>query len=134
MTELSVILPTYNEASNIAAVVDALGAALEDIEWEAIFVDDDSPDGTHQVVRKLSRSNPRVRCLHRIGRRGLSSACIEGIQASSAAFIAVLDADLQHDERILPRMLKTARDDGIDLVVGSRYVDGGGTTNWSEKP
>lgn len=132
MTELSVILPTYNEASNIAAVVDALGAALEDIEWEAIFVDDDSPDGTHQVVRELSRSNPRVRCLHRIGRRGLSSACIEGIQASSAAFIAVLDADLQHDERILPRMLKTARDDGIDLVVGSRYVDGGGTTNWSE--
>ena len=75
------------------------------VAWEVIFVDDNSPDGTWDVVRALARQDTRVRCIRRIGRRGLSGACIEGILASSAPCAAVIDADLQHDETQLPKML-----------------------------
>jgi len=97
-----------------------------------VFVDDDSPDGTADAVRELGRSDPRVRCLHRIGRRGLSSACVEGVLATSAQTIAVMDADLQHDETILPEMLRAIRERGVDIAVGSRYVAGGGIGEWDE--
>src|SRR4051794_30616089 len=82
--ELTVVVPTYNERSNIEALLGRLDTALAGIAWEVIYVDDDSPDGTAAVVRRVARSDPRVRCLHRIGRRGLSSAVIEGMLASSA--------------------------------------------------
>ena len=95
-----------------------------------IFVDDDSRDGTPEQVREIGRIDPRVRCLQRIGRRGLSTACIEGILASASPYIAVMDADLQHDEALLPAMLSTLRNEPYDLVVGSRYVDGGGVGQW----
>jgi len=121
---LSVVVPSFNEAGNMPLMVENLGKALKDVPWELIVVDDDSPDGTAEVVKSLSRQHPNVRCLRRIGRRGLSSACIEGISASAAPFVAVMDADHQHDERILPKMLAEA-EQGADLVVGSRYVDGG---------
>lgn len=129
--ELSVIVPTFNERENLAEVVRRLDVALAGIPWEVIFVDDDSPDGTAAVARELSRQDPRVRVIQRVKRRGLSSACVEGMLASSAPFLAVMDADLQHDERILPGMLAAVREEGFDLAVGSRYAAGGGIGEWA---
>jgi dolichol-phosphate mannosyltransferase len=124
--ELTLVLPTFNERENVAPLVELVAAALAGISWEIIFVDDDSADGTAAAVRELARRDPRVRCMQRIGRRGLSSACIEGALASAAPFVAVMDADLQHDERLLPQMLAALNRSEADLVVGSRYIAGGG--------
>ena len=131
--ELSVVLPTYCERENVAPLLARLEAVLGGISWEAIVVDDDSPDGTADAVRALAQRDPRVRCMQRIGRRGLSSACIEGALASSATFIAVMDADLQHDETALPRMLEALRGGEADLAIGSRYVAGGSTGAWDSQ-
>jgi dolichol-phosphate mannosyltransferase len=130
--ELTVVVPTYSEVENVAHVVSVLASALGTIAWEVIFVDDDSRDGTAEAVRAIAVRDPRVRCLQRIGRRGLSTACIEGVLASAAPFVAVMDADLQHDERLLPRMLATLKHEPLDLVVGSRYVAGGGLGQWDK--
>jgi dolichol-phosphate mannosyltransferase len=123
--QLCVVVPTFNERDNVPRLLAKLDAALAGIAWEVIFVDDNSPDKTWEVVRDLSQSDPRVRCIRRIGRRGLSGACIEGILASSAPFVAVMDADLQHDETQLPKMLGLLQAGEAELVVGSRYVSGG---------
>ncbi len=131
--ELAVIIPTYNEAANIAAIVSGLKKTLRDIDWELIVVDDDSPDGTAEQVRALGCGHPRVRVLQRIGRRGLSSACIEGMLATTAPYLAVMDADLQHDEALLPRMLERMKVAELDIVVGSRYVPGGGLGDWDAR-
>jgi dolichol-phosphate mannosyltransferase len=122
--ELSVIVPTLNERSNVPLVVKCLGEALQGLNWEVVFVDDDSADGTVDVARRLARIDPHVRCMRRIGRRGLAGAGIEGILASSAFAVAVLDGDLQHDETLLPQMLARLRT-GADLVVGTRFAQGG---------
>jgi dolichol-phosphate mannosyltransferase len=122
---LSVIVPCYNERPNVAPMIAKLDAALRGIEWEAIYVDDNSPDGTAAEVRRLARIDPRVRCLRRIGRRGLASAVIEGALSSSATYIAVIDGDLQHDETRLPGMLSELRSGRYDLAVASRHVEGG---------
>ena len=127
--ELAIVVPTYNESANIAALVDAVAAALPDVAWEIVFVDDNSPDGTAAAARALALADTRVRCVHRYNRRGLSSACVEGIMATAAPFIAVMDADHQHDETILPRMLSELKA-GADIVVGSRYATGGGMGDW----
>ena len=119
--ELTVVIPTLNERENVAVLVERLGLALSGIRWEAVFVDDDSPDGTADLVRELAQQQSNIRCVQRLGRRGLSSACIEGILASSAPFIAVMDADLQHDEALLPKMLATLKERQLDIVVGTRY-------------
>jgi dolichol-phosphate mannosyltransferase len=132
MTELSIVVPTFKEAENIGELVARLDRSLAGVEWEVIFVDDDSPDGTAERVRALGRTHPRVRCIHRIGRRGLSSASIEGMLSSSAPFVAVMDGDLQHDEALLPRMLELLKNGDLDVVVGSRYVEGGGLGQWDE--
>ena len=129
--ELTIVVPTFKEYDNIVPLLDRLDAVLAGIAWEAIFVDDDSPDGTANAVRAAAQCDTRVRCIQRIGRRGLAGACIEGILASAAPFVAVMDADLQHDEAILPRMLEALRGEGCDMVVGSRYVAGGGVGEWS---
>jgi dolichol-phosphate mannosyltransferase len=129
--ELTIVVPTFNEHANIVPLLERLNAVLAGIAWEAIFVDDDSPDGTADAVREAARRDVRVRCIQRIGRRGLAGACIEGILASSAPYVAVMDADLQHDEAILPQMLEALRNDGCDMVVGSRYIQGGGVGDWS---
>ena len=121
---LAVIIPIYNEAANIKALVARLEVALSGISWEAIFVDDDSPDGGSAIARALGAEDSRIRCLRRVGRRGLASACIEGFLATSAPFVAVIDGDLQHDESILPAML-AAVEGGADIAIGSRHVDGG---------
>jgi dolichol-phosphate mannosyltransferase len=123
--ELSVVVPCYNECANVAPLVAKLDAILAGIAWEVIYVDDNSPDGTADEVRRIAATDPRVRCIRRIGRRGLASAVIEGALSSSARFVAVMDGDLQHDETVLPLMLATLRDGSCELVVGSRHVSGG---------
>jgi dolichol-phosphate mannosyltransferase len=128
--ELSIVVPTFNERDNIVELVQRLTAVLGDSAWEVVFVDDDSPDGTADLVRELAAVNSRVRCLQRIARRGLSSACVEGMLSSSAPYLAVIDGDLQHDERLLPRMLEIIKNDEVDIVVGSRYAPGGGIGEW----
>lgn len=122
--ELSVIVPTLNEAENIPVLYQALCDSLTGIDWEMIVVDDDSSDGTVPAARALAGRDYRVRCLRRVGRRGLAGAVIEGFLSSSAFAVAVIDADLQHDERLLPRMLAALRD-GSDIAIGSRHVSGG---------
>ena len=103
--ELTVVVPAFGERDNITPLLDALERALDGIDWETIVVVDEAFDGTEDVVRERARRDRRVRCLQRIGRRGLASACIEGMMASSAPYVAVIDADLQHDERLVPVML-----------------------------
>ena len=130
---LSVVVPTFNERDNVTTLYQRLGAALAGKAWEVIFVDDNSPDGTWDVVRGLARQDSRVRCIRRIGRRGLSGACIEGILASSAPCAAVIDADLQHDETQLPKMLALLEAKEADLVVGSRYIEGGSADSFDRQ-
>ena len=124
--ELCVVIPVLNERDNIAPMVARLEVVLAGVAWEVIYVDDDSSDGTREAVRDVAATNPRVRLLHRIGRRGLASAFIEGAQASLAAHVAAIDGDMQHDEALLPQMLAVLREGGADIVVGSRHVEGGG--------
>ncbi|MFC5554778.1 glycosyltransferase [Methylobacterium iners] len=131
--ELAVVIPTRNEAGNVAALLTALEAALGDIVWEAIFVDDDSPDGTADVIREIGRTNIRVRVLQRIGRKGLASAVVEGMLATAAPVLAVIDADHQHDETLLPRLYAAVRMGGHDVAVGSRYIEGGGVGQWEAR-
>ena len=131
--ELAVIIPTYNEADNVEPLLDRLKIALAGISWEAIFVDDDSPDGTADAVRAIAQRDRRVRLIQRIERRGLSSACVEGVLSSAAPYLAVIDGDLQHDERLLPEMLRKLKHERLDIVVGSRYVPGGGVGDWSDR-
>lgn len=133
--DLAIVVPTFNERENIRPLIGLLEQALQGIAWELLVVDDDSPDGTAALVREIAREEPRVRCLQRIGRRGLSSACIEGFLATAAPLVAVMDADLQHDERLLPQMVAALQGPSFDLVVASRYIDGGDassglTTGW----
>jgi dolichol-phosphate mannosyltransferase len=123
---LSVIVPTFNERDNLAPLTAALAAALDGLDYEVVVVDDDSPDGTAAEARAIAERDCRVRVLQRIGRRGLASAVIEGALATSSPAIAVIDADLQHDERILPVMLRRLHDEGLDLVVASRHAADGG--------
>jgi dolichol-phosphate mannosyltransferase len=133
LPQLSVVVPTFNERDNVTTLFRRLETALAGTAFEVIFVDDNSPDGTWQVVRALAREDSRVRCIRRIGRRGLSGACIEGILASSAPSAAVIDADLQHDETQLPKMLKLLQDGEADLVVGSRYIEGGSADSFNRQ-
>jgi len=121
--ELTVIAPSFNEADNVEPLIEKLSAALEGIHWEVIFVDDDSPDGTADRVREQARLDARVRCVQRLGRRGLTSACAEAVLASSAPYIAIIDADLQHDETLLPKMLAVLRNEDAEIVIGSRYTE-----------
>jgi dolichol-phosphate mannosyltransferase len=128
--ELSVIVPTFNERDNVIALTERIADCLRGCEWELIYVDDDSPDGTAGLVRQLAAKDSRIRCVQRLGRRGLSSACVEGMLASSAPYLAVIDGDLQHDETLLPLMLEELRQTETDIVVGTRYALGGGTGDW----
>ncbi len=130
---LAIVIPTFNEAVNVPLLVARLDAALAGRQWEAIFVDDDSPDGTADAARAIARTDGRVRVLQRIGRRGLSSACIEGMCATAAPLVAIIDGDLQHDEILLPKMMDAlAQDSDLDLVIGSRFTGDGGTGEWDK--
>lgn len=125
--QLSIIVPTFNELDNVEEIVRRVRSALGPIRWEIIFVDDDSPDGTAEKAKSMALLDPQIRCIKRIGRRGLSSACIEGMMSSSAKYLAVMDGDLQHDETLLTTMYDVISKDDVDLVVGTRYMEGGGS-------
>lgn len=124
--EIAVIIPTFNERDNVARVHAGLVQALAGRNWEVVFVDDDSPDGTGAAVRALAVCDARVRCLSRVGRRGLASACLEGVLATTAPYLCIMDADLQHDEAIIPDMLDRLRTGDLELVVATRYAGPGG--------
>ena len=129
--ELTIVIPTLNERDNIEPLMERLALTLDGVSWEALFVDDDSSDGTLDVLHALSRRSPQVRFIRRVGRRGLTSACIEGLAASSAPYLAVMDADMQHDEALLGEMLTILKSGEAELVNGSRYVAGGGVGGWN---
>ena len=126
MFDLTVVIPTFNEKGNVRPLYDLLHIALAGYQWEAVYVDDDSPDGTADEVRALAQHAQNIRVIQRIGRRGLAGACIEGILSSTASYCAVIDADLQHDERLLPKMADHLKyNPEIDIVIGSRNIEGG---------
>jgi len=131
--ELSIVVPTYNERANIPILVERLAHVLAGCDWEVLFVDDNSPDGTAAVARALGETDGRVRCMRRIGRRGLAGACLEGMLGSQARYLAVMDADLQHDEGLLAAMLERLRGGDCDLVVASRYLGGGSAAGLSKQ-
>ncbi|MGD9845004.1 MAG: glycosyltransferase [Variibacter sp.] len=120
--ELTVVVPTFKERANVPLVVEKVATALAGVNWEIVFVDDDSPDGTADAAKAIGENDARVRCIRRVGRRGLAGACIEGMLASGAAYVAVMDADLQHDETLLAAMLRHLRGGDCDIVIGSRYL------------
>ena len=124
--DLSIVVPTFNERGNVERLIAALEVALQGIAWQVIFVDDDSPDGTAAAVKAIAATDSRVQCLHRVGRRGLAGAVIEGAMASAAPFVAVIDGDMQHDETLLPAMFAALRADRADLVIGSRFLQADG--------
>jgi dolichol-phosphate mannosyltransferase len=128
--ELAIVLPTFNERGNLASLIERLDKALTGISWEAIFVDDNSPDGTSDEARNISRNDRRVRVLHRIGRRGLASAAIEGMMATAAPVVAVMDADHQHDPALLPGMFRAVAGGECDVAVASRFAEGASTDEW----
>lgn len=130
---VSIVIPTYNERANIAALRDAVEQVMGDVPWEIIIVDDDSPDRTWEEAARVGATDPRLRCIRRVGRRGLASAVVEGAMASSGAFIAVMDADFQHDEAILPQMYEKLAVEGYDLAVGTRYAAGGSVGEWDQR-
>lgn len=129
--ELAIVIPTYREVDNIVPVVRAIAGALGDLSYEVIFVDDDSPDGTVQAVRQLAREDSHLRAIRRVGRRGLAGAVLEGMLSTSARYIAVMDCDLQHDERLLLTMLDALRQ-GADLAIATRYMPGGNAASGLE--
>jgi dolichol-phosphate mannosyltransferase len=131
--ELSIVVPTFNEKANIPLLVERLAQLLTGCDWEVIFVDDNSPDGTAAAARAIGEKDSRVRCIRRIGRRGLAGACLEGMLASQARYVAVMDADLQHDEGLLVPMLEALREGRADVAVASRYLYGGSAAGLSKQ-
>lgn len=130
--QLSIVVPTLNEVGNVELLLKRISVALAGIEWEVIFVDDGSTDGTPELLTSIAQTDRRVRMIRRIGRRGLSSAVVEGALASTTPIIAVIDADLQHDERILPDLFRALRDGDRELAIGTRYAGNGSTGEWDE--
>ena len=131
--ELTIVVPTFNEKANIPLLVERLAQLLTSCDWEVIFVDDNSPDGTAAAARAIGETDSRVRCIRRIGRRGLAGACLEGMLASQARYVAVMDADLQHDEGLLVPMLEALRAGRADVAVASRYLFGGSAAGLSKQ-
>ncbi len=126
---LSLVLPTYNEAANIAALIDNIDGVLQSVPHEIIVVDDNSPDGTWKVAEGLTRKHPALRVLRRVGRKGLSSAVTDGFDMARGDVLAVMDADGQHDAMLLHTMLSSLKA-GAQLTIGSRYVPGGSVGEW----
>ena len=131
--ELTIVVPTFNEKASIPLLVERLAQLLTSCDWEVMFVDDNSPDGTAAAARAIGANDSRVRCIRRIGRRGLAGACLEGMLASQARYVAVMDADLQHDEGLLVPMLEALRAGRADVAVASRYLYGGSAAGLSKQ-
>lgn len=130
--ELAIILPTLNESGNLAPLIDRIEASLGTDGWEVLIIDDDSADGTADEARELALNAPHIRVIQRIGRRGLASAAIEGFCATAAPFVAVMDADHQHDPALLPQMLDALKGSQADICVASRFAKGASTQGWDE--
>ena len=128
--ELSVVVPTYNEAENIGELIELLEESLKGVSSEILVVDDSSPDGTAEVVKKLAERYQNVRLIVRSGERSLSRAVVEGFKASRGRYLVVIDADLQHPPSLITELFRKALE-GYDIVIASRYVEGGGTEGWS---
>jgi dolichol-phosphate mannosyltransferase len=128
--KITIVSPTYNEASNVPRLIHEVDIALSGIDYELLIADDDSPDRTWAVAQEIATLNPRVRVLRRTKHRGLSPAVIEAFLSSSSDYVGVIDADLQHNPAILPQMI-AALDSGSQIVVASRYAGGGGTGAWN---
>lgn len=128
---LALVVPTFNERERLPELVRAIFAAYDagGVDGELVIVDDNSPDGTGDVADELARSFP-IRVVHRAGKLGLGTAVIEGFDAAEAEIVGVIDADLSHPPDLVPRMLRVLQQDGADIVIGSRYIPGGGTRNW----
>lgn len=131
--DLAVIVPTYREASSVQRFLQTLDEALRDVRAEILFVDDWSPDGTAQILARIAKGRADVRVLRRYGRRGLSSAVIEGMMATMAPVVAVIDADGQHDERLLPKLFRAVAAGRSDVAIGSRYCAAGSVGDWDAR-
>lgn len=131
--DVAIIVPTLNEAANVARLVERLTQVLQGRAWEVIFVDDNSPDGTSDIVRAIGREHRHVRVVQRVGRRGLSSAVIEGMLATAAPTLVVMDGDMQHDEAILPKLIDAVTSGDAEMAIGTRYAEGGGVGDWDKK-
>lgn len=129
--DLAIILPTLNERDNLAPLIERIEQALGAHGWEVLIVDDNSADGTAEEARRLARSDNRIRVIQRIGRRGLSSAAIEGFCATAAPFVAVMDADHQHDPALIAPMLEAVKSGEVDVSVASRFAEGASTKDWA---
>jgi len=127
--KLSLIAPTFNEAENISRLVGEVDRHLVRVDYEIIIADDNSPDRTWQVAEGIGTANPHIKALRRITDPGLTRSVIDGFTLASGDIVACMDADLQHDPVILPKMLQ-AITNGADIVIGSRYVEGGSTGTW----
>ncbi|MCB1309101.1 MAG: glycosyltransferase, partial [Leptospiraceae bacterium] len=130
---VSVIIPSYNEVENVPILIERLVKLLSDVPHEIIVVDDNSPDGTWEVAEKMAERTPGLRVIRRLNERGLSSAVVTGMSAAAGETLAVMDADLQHDENVLPEMVRTLMDDGYDIAIGSRGVTGGSYGEFSKR-
>ncbi len=131
--ELSVIVPTYKERPNVPILLERIKAVLSNVGWEVLYVDDHSPDGTADAVRAIAVTDRRIRVIERIGRRGLASACVEGMMASAAPYIAVMDGDLQHNESVLPKLLQKIKQEKLDVVIASRRMPGGSMGDFAKE-
>lgn len=130
--EVAIVVPTLNEVANVEKLIAKLSIVLAGRGWEVVFVDDNSPDGTSGLVRRIGRHSRHVRIVQRVGRRGLSSAVVEGILATAAPIVAVMDGDLQHSEDALPLLIDAIANNQADIAVGTRYVAGGGIGAWDK--
>ena len=122
---ISLVIPTYNESKNVPILVERLSETLSNVQKEVIIVDDNSPDKTWEIARELSAKYPWIRVIRRMSDRGLSSAVLAGFEISEGEILAVMDSDLQHDEKALIQFI-SAFENGAEIVVGSRKVKGGG--------
>ena len=134
--EVSIIIPTYCERENVPIMIERIESVLANTAWEIIFVDDDSPDGTANLIKSIAAGDPRIRCIRRVKRCGLAGASIEGMLASQAEYVALIDGDLQHDETLLAQMLARLKAGDADIVIGSRYgfgsaIEMSGVRRWS---
>jgi dolichol-phosphate mannosyltransferase len=135
--KFSIVVPTYNEAGGIERLVTTLDDVFKrhGLDGEIIVVDDNSPDGTGAIVDRLTAQGYPVRCLHRPGKMGLSSGVIDGWKFArpDSEALGAMDADFSHDANVLPRMVDALAKGGYGLAIGSRYVPGGGITNWPKR-
>ena len=128
MAKLSIIVPTYNEVESLPFLADRIHACLCEFDYELIIVDDNSPDGTGALAEELAKEKP-IKVVHREGKLGLASAVIDGFNQASGDVLGVIDADLQHPPEYIPELFRAI--DGADIVIASRYVDGGGVEGWT---